>query len=46
MAFCSFFGRTITVRKPNDYVSAMIGLAGGIYSLGNYMDEEKMHFPR
>ena len=32
---------TITVRKPNDYVSAMIGLAGGIYSLGNYTDEEK-----
>ncbi len=32
---------TITVRKPNDYVSAMIGLAGGTYSLGNYMDEEK-----
>lgn len=37
---------TITVRKPNDYVSAMIGLAGGTYSLGNYTDEEKMHFPR
>ena len=32
---------TITVRKPNDYVSAMIGLAGGTYSLGNYTDEEK-----
>ena len=32
---------TITVRKPNDYVSAMIGLAGGIYSLGSYTDEEK-----
>ena len=32
---------SITVRKPNDYVSAMIGLAGGTYSLGNYTDEEK-----
>ena len=32
---------TITVRKPNDYVSAMITLAGGTYSLGSYTDEEK-----
>lgn len=32
---------TITVRKPNDYVSSMIELAGGIYSLGGYVDEEE-----
>ena len=31
---------TITVRKPNDYVSSMIELAGGIYSLNGYLPEE------
>lgn len=33
-------GRSLCA-SPNDYVSAMIGLAGGTYSLGNYTDEEK-----
>ncbi len=32
---------TITVRKTNDYVASMIGLAGGNYSLGGYTDGEK-----
>ncbi len=31
---------TITVRKPNDYVSSMIELAGGNYSLNGYIQEE------
>lgn len=31
---------TITVRKPNDYVSSMIDLAGGVYSLNGYLEEE------
>ena len=31
---------TITVRKPNDYVSSMIELAGGNYSLNGYLPEE------
>ena len=31
---------TITVRKPNDYVSSMIDLAGGVYSLNGYIEEE------
>ena len=32
---------TITVRKPNDYVSSMIELAGGTYSLNGYVPEEE-----
>lgn len=32
---------TITVRKPNDYVASMIALAGGTYSLGDYVDTEE-----
>ena len=32
---------SITVRKPNDYVSSMIELAGGIYSLNGYLPEEE-----
>ena len=32
---------TITVRKPNDYVSSMIDLAGGVYSLNGYIEEEE-----
>lgn len=32
---------TITVRKPNDYVSSMIELAGGTYSLNGYVEEEE-----
>lgn len=32
---------TITVRKQNDYVSSMIELAGGKYSLNGYVEEEK-----
>ena len=32
---------TITVRKPNDYVSSMIELAGGTYSLNGYVLEEE-----
>ena len=32
---------TITVRKQNDYVSSMIELAGGTYSLNGYVEEEK-----
>lgn len=32
---------TITVRKPNDYVASMIGLAGGNYSLNGYVDGEE-----
>lgn len=31
---------TITVRKLNDYVSSMIELAGGNYSLNGYLPEE------
>lgn len=32
---------TVTVRKPNDYVSSMIELAGGTYSLNGYVGEEE-----
>lgn len=32
---------TVTVRKPNDYVSSMIELAGGTYSLNGYVEEEE-----
>lgn len=32
---------TVTVRKPNDYVSSMIELAGGTYSLNGYVPEEE-----
>lgn len=32
---------TITVRKPKDYVSSMIELAGGVYSLNGYVPEEE-----
>ena len=31
---------TITVRKPSDCVSSMIDLAGGVYSLNGYLEEE------
>lgn len=31
----------VTVRKPNDYVSSMIELAGGTYSLNGYVEEEE-----
>lgn len=32
---------SITVRKPNDYVSKMISLAGGKYALSDYVPEEE-----
>ena len=32
---------SITVRKPNDYVSKMISLAGGKYALSDYIPEEE-----
>ncbi len=32
---------SITVRKPNDYVAKMIGLAGGNYVLSGYVEEEE-----
>ena len=32
---------TVTVRKPNDYVSSMIELAGGTDSLNGYVEEEE-----
>ena len=32
---------SITVRKPNDYVSKMISLAGGKYALSDYAPEEE-----